>query len=187
MSQSDQSAAAAIVRHYAELSAALGELAAELIIAAEIGGLRPAYTARDALVGWVRAELLPHAFAEEEALYPAAARQPAGRLLVEGMLAEHQAIAALVDELETASSPVVAAAAGRALRAVFEAHLAKENELVVPLLAEAPGVDLVGLLAGMHELIGEAEAPASGGCGCGGCGCGGGDVQVQVTAGPGPE
>jgi uncharacterized protein (DUF2249 family) len=70
----------------------------------------------------------------------------------------------------------VAAANAHALQAVFASHLAKENDLVVPLLVTAEEVSLAGLLDGMHDIIG-AETPSSGG-GCGGgggggCGCGG--------------
>lgn len=173
MSPSDRAAATAVVSHHEQLATALTELVAHLVESAEVGSLRNTWQVRDTLVGWVHAELLPHAYAEEEALYPAAARLPEGRLLVQGMLAEHQAIAELVTELETTPSPIAAAAAGRALRALFEAHLAKENDLIVPLLVEADGVDLADLLAGMHELLGEQPELAGGGCGCGGCGCGG--------------
>jgi hypothetical protein len=74
----------------------------------------------------------------------------------------------LVDELEGATGPVRVAAAARALAAVFDLHLAKENELVVPLLVAADDVALADLLAGMHALLGghrpaqpAAAAPAS--------------------------
>jgi uncharacterized protein (DUF2249 family)/iron-sulfur cluster repair protein YtfE (RIC family) len=172
MSQSDRAAANAVVSHHEQLANTLTTHVARLIDSLEAGSLRSTWQVRDALVRWVHTELLPHAYAEEEALYPAAARLPEGRLLVRGMLAEHQAIAELVTELETTPSPVAAAAAGRALRAVFETHLAKENDLIVPLLVETDGVDLAALLGGMHELLGE-EPETEGGCGCGGCGCGG--------------
>jgi len=171
MSQPDQVAATAIVSHHEQLATTLTELVAHLCEAAEVGSPRRTLQVRDLLVGWVHTELLPHAYAEEEALYPAAAQRPEGKLLVEGMLAEHRAIAELVTELETTPSPVAAAAAGRALRAVFETHLAKENELILPLLVGADDVELGTLLAGMHELLG--EQPEAAGCGCGGCGCGG--------------
>jgi hypothetical protein len=38
--------------------------------------------------------------------------------------------------------------------ALFEAHLWKENELLVPALVADPSVDLGRLLSGMHELVG---------------------------------
>jgi len=181
MSQTDRAAAAAVLRHHEQLDATLTGLVAELIEAAESGGRHRAWTVRDTLLAWVHAELLPHAYAEEESLYPAAARQPGAALLVAGMLAEHQAIAELVTELEVTPSPVAAAAAARALRAVFETHLAKENDLIVPLLVDADGVDLAGLLAGMHELLGGRDEPAAAGCGGDGCGCGG-DQPAAASA-----
>jgi hypothetical protein len=109
---------------------------------------------RQDLLGYLRRDLIPHARAEEEALYPAAAARPGGGPLVEGMIGEHRAIMALVDELATASSPIRAAAAARALTVLFATHLAKENELVLPLLVAAPDVSLASLLAGLHELLG---------------------------------
>ena len=51
-----------------------------------------------------------------------------------------------------------AAAAGYAHEVMFAAHLTKENELILPLLAAAPDVALADLLAGMHELLGGAAS-----------------------------
>jgi uncharacterized protein (DUF2249 family) len=60
-------------------------------------------------------------------------------------------------------------------------HLAKENDLVLPLLLSAPDASLAEVLTGMHELLGHEHADhdadaadAEGGPGCGGhtCGCG---------------
>jgi hypothetical protein len=45
-------------------------------------------------------------------------------------------------------------AAARALSALFEAHLAKENDLILPLLLAADDISLAGLLDGMHDLLG---------------------------------
>ena len=187
MSQSnaDRAAAAAVVAHHTQLAADLSRLVAAVRAAAgqEAGpDTSPLWRGeRQALLEWLRAELLPHAAAEETALYPAAADQPGARLLVEGMLAEHQAITALVAELDTAGTAVDAAAAARALAALFEVHLAKENDLVLPLLLDAE-VDLAGLLAGMHAVLGTEEAPG-GGCG-GGCGCGGDEAGRADAAAP---
>ena len=107
---------------------------------------------------------------------PSPASWPEARLLVEAMLAEHRAITGLVDELAAAADPVGAAALARALQALFEVHLAKENDQVLPLLVAAPDVSLAGLLGGMHELLGAASPPrrrrARGQRGGGhGCGC----------------
>lgn len=73
------------------------------------------------------------------------------------MLAEHKAIAQLVGEVSSAE-PVRAAAAGYALQVLFEVHLAKENQLVLPLVAGNSAVSLADILAGMHELLGGHDA-----------------------------
>jgi uncharacterized protein (DUF2249 family) len=75
---------------------------------------------------------------------------------------------------------VTAAVVAGSLRTVFESHLGKENELVVPLLATSAEASLAALLDGMHEelehhhqLDEQAPAePAGHGHGHGGCGCG---------------
>jgi uncharacterized protein (DUF2249 family) len=63
---------------------------------------------------------------------------------------------------------------------LFDVHLAKENDLVLPLLLGAPGVSLSDVLTGMHELLGHeavheaAHHEEAGQQGCGGhtCTCG---------------
>jgi hypothetical protein len=149
----DRRAAEAVVGHHAELAAALAGQVTALVEAASIGSSRRTWQQRDQLVAWLHADLLPHAAAEEKTLYPAAAVQPNGRLLVDGMLAEHQAITALVAELAAATTPVAAAVAAGALSALFAVHLAKENDLILPLLLAAEQVSLAGLLAGMHGML----------------------------------
>jgi len=110
-------------------------------------------------------------------MYTAARENPRARLLVDAMAAEHCNLVALVEAIRHATSPVRAAANALALRSLFESHLVKENEQILPLLAGPSEVSLADLLDGTHELLrgqgqGEfADAPAE--CGCGGeCGCG---------------
>jgi uncharacterized protein (DUF2249 family)/iron-sulfur cluster repair protein YtfE (RIC family) len=182
--EADATAATAIEQHHAELSGALAARVEAVLTAAARGDGAATLAARETLVGWCHAELLPHAAAEEKALYPAAHGLDRGRLLVEGMLAEHQVLIGLIDELAAAGDTVRAGAAARALQVVFGNHLEKENELVLPLLTEAPGISLAGLLQDMEqEFAAEQEAAGAeeaGGCGHG-CSCG-------ETDGPGyPE
>jgi uncharacterized protein (DUF2249 family) len=173
-SEADAAASAAVEQHHAELAGALAAQVATLAAAAARADAAGAGAAQAELVAWCERELLPHALAEEEALYPAAHRMPEGRLLVDGMLGEHQTIMRLVREVAGAADVVRAAAAATALQVLFESHLAKENELVLPLLCAAPDVSVAELLHGMHQLLGgtddrgEAE-PGSGGhaCSCG--------------------
>lgn len=183
MSQSerDQDAAAAVIGHHTQLASELTHHATRLRDAATGPATGPDWQRhRDELQAWLREELLPHAKAEEDTLYPAAASQPGGRLLVDGMLSEHQAITTLASDLAAAGTPVDAAAAARALSAMFEAHLAKENELILPLLLGADQVSLASLLEGMHDLLGESEEDSD--CGCGGCGCGGDQGRADTAA-----
>ncbi|NJC71950.1 DUF2249 domain-containing protein [Planosporangium thailandense] len=190
----DRAAAAAVRRHHAQLAYELDQHAESLLRLVDNQSLPEAAQARQDLVAYLRRDLVPHALAEEDTLYPAAAGRPAGALLVEGMLGEHRAITALVDEIAASGSLIRAASAARALTALFATHLAKENDLILPLLVNAPEVALADLLAGMHDLLGAAhaphrhapDAPASvdqgGGCGCGGCGCGGGGDRAAGSA-----
>lgn len=185
--EADARAAAAVEQHHAEMAGQLQGLVEQLLTDVEDGGAAAAGTAREAVVAWLRGDLLPHAAAEEKAMYPAVHGTDRGRLLVDGMLAEHVSIGALVDEIEQAATPVRAAAAARALQVLFESHLAKENELVLPLLAADPAVSVAALLGGMHELLGGDErhrhresqpdrAEQQGGCG-GHCTCGEADDE----------
>lgn len=174
-SPADRQAADAVRGHHAQLAEALYGYAEQLVAAVDRTDRGLAERTRDELLNWLHTELVPHALAEETTMYPAAAARPAGRLLVDGMLDEHRAITGLVEEIETSTMPAGTAAAARALSAVFDTHLAKENDLIVPLLVGADEVSLADLLGGMHALLG-AEPAADrepGGCGCGGCGCGG--------------
>ncbi|HET6563700.1 MAG TPA: DUF2249 domain-containing protein [Marmoricola sp.] len=175
-SAADAEAVAAVERHHAELAGSLVALA-ERVIGSAAGGSASAEAARRDLVDWCESELVPHALAEEKGMYPAAHATTEGRLLVDSMLAEHVVIVDLVREVAEASTAVGAAAAARALVVVFASHLAKENELVLPLLAAHPDVSVAGLLDGMHELLGghgasEAAEASEGGCGSHTCGCG---------------
>lgn len=190
--EQDAAAVEAVKSHHAEMAGTLQALARRVASAADA---ETALAARDDLVRWAERDLVPHALAEEKAMYPPAHRDDRARLLIDAMLAEHQLILSLVEGLRTAPSQVEAAAEARALAVTFESHLAKENEQVLPLLAGSPDVSVAGALAGMHELLGghddhsghahgpdhghghgheEAAADAAtgtGGCG-GACSCG---------------
>jgi uncharacterized protein (DUF2249 family) len=111
------------------------------------------------------------------------------------MLGEHQVILGLVREVAEAADLLRAAAAAKALGVVFDSHLAKENDLVVPLLAATPGVSVASLLDGMHELLGgaspaaiDAADPEDAACGGHSCSCGEADgpgyPELDVRAVP---
>jgi uncharacterized protein (DUF2249 family) len=179
-SAADAQAVEAVKSHHAQLAGALAIQVEALLEAAARGDMPAAAAASDALVRWCDGELIPHALAEEQAMYPAAHQDVRARLLVEAMIAEHHDLLALVEAIRTSTGPVRAAASAQALRSLFDSHLVKENEQILPLLAESSEVSLAAILDGMHELLGgpgghtagDSEAAESGG-GCGGeCGCG---------------
>jgi uncharacterized protein (DUF2249 family) len=157
-SEADARAAEAVEAHHAEMAGALALKVESLSAAARAGRQSDADEVRGDLVDWCRTELVPHALAEESTLYQAAAERVEARLLVEAMLAEHQVIIGLASQLARASHAVSAAELARALRVVFESHLAKENDQILPLLVSAPDVSVAELLAGMHELLGGEPA-----------------------------
>jgi uncharacterized protein (DUF2249 family) len=185
-SEADLEAVEAITRHHAAMAGALGVRVEAVQQAVRFG--QDATAARDAVVEWSRSELLPHAAAEEETVYAAAAGRPEGRLLVEALVAEHRSITDLVEQLAKAPDAVAAASDAAALEALFSAHVAKENDQVLPLLAADPTVSIAGLLGGMHdELAGHEAAEETGGCG-GHCSCdeqdGPGDVELDARGVP---
>ena len=126
-SEADANAAEAVRQHHAALAGALGLRTEALFSAASRRDPSAARTARQDLVDWCERELVPHARAEEQSMYPAARATVEGRLLVEAMLGEHEVIARLLHEVAAATDLERAAASATALRAVFESHLDKEN------------------------------------------------------------
>ena len=147
----------AVEAHHGAMLRHLNGLVGLLTEAVEAGGSGAAEQAQAALLDWCDKELVPHALAEEGPLYSGPHGMPEGRLLVDGMLAEHQAIVGLVDELRTAGGVAAAVAAG-AIQRIFALHLDKENRLLMPLIVDSPGLSLARAVEGLHELVGEEAA-----------------------------
>jgi uncharacterized protein (DUF2249 family) len=159
----------AIRAHHAHLAGQLRALTADVLTSARAGG--DAAPARTALQDWYRTELVPHAVAEEHALYSEGAELERTRLLIDGMIAEHRSLVGLIGELGLARSAFDASTVAASALALFEVHLSKENDLLLPALDKA-GIELTAVLDGMHEILGghdhDAEAAGTdGGCGCG--------------------
>lgn len=151
MSMSDEQAATAIRTHHAELQADLrGRVVAleESVRRGEWHG-----DAQRSLLEYLDGELLPHAQAEEDALYPAGDTGLTA-MLVRAMRDEHRNLIAHVTKLREATDAVAVATTAAAIGALFESHLGKENDLLLPALLADPHVSVGTLLAGMHELIG---------------------------------
>ena len=187
--EADLRAVEAIREHHAAMAAALGARVSAVQQAARSG--QDVTAARDAVVAWSRDELLPHAAAEEQTVYAAAAERPEGRLLIEALVADHRVIAGLVDRVADAADAITAVGAAASLESLFLAHMAKENEQVLPLLAAEPSVSVSELLGGMHHELGGLDHAdtVSQGAGCdGSCGCGeqdgAGDVELDARGVP---
>ncbi len=144
-------AAAAIMAHHAELHDGLHERVTELLDAARHDC--PCEGRGEGIVAFLDREILPHAAAEEQTLYPAADRGSSA-ILVEAMRAEHRDLTGRVAELRSAPDLIAAVSEASAILALFESHLAKENDRLIPALLSLPDVSLGELLAGMHELVG---------------------------------
>lgn len=183
---SQQETLDAIAAHHVQLARAVAAAAVRVRDAAD--RLGDVSRVRQELVELLRTEVLPHAKAEEETLYGVGAGIEPLALLVQAMTGEHRILEKLVDELEAARATTETVGFAAAIRTLFEAHLAKENDLLLPALVER-GVDLASLLEGMHEILGHegAAEEQAGGCGCGGCGCGGSaessSAGVEAAAG----
>ena len=190
--EADLSAVEAIREHHAAMAGALGTRVTALQQAVRRGA--DAEPAREAVVAWARHELLPHAAAEEASIYAAAAERPEARLLVEALVADHRVITDLVERVAEAPDPLCAAGAAFSLEQLFLAHMAKENDQILPFLAADSSVSVAALLGGMHHELGHeshthdhAAESAESGCD-GSCSCGeqdgAGDVELDARAVP---
>ncbi|MET4094386.1 hemerythrin domain-containing protein [Arthrobacter sp. UYCu712] len=146
----------AVEKHHAGMRRRLDALVSTLTHAVTAGDTVAEHDAHGVLVEWCETELVPHALAEEAVLYPGARELPEGRLLVDGMLTDHQAIAGIVEELRGAAGVAGASAAG-ALRHVFASHVAKEDRLLMPLIGASEGLSLAQAVEGLSELVGETH------------------------------
>ena len=148
---------AAIISHHAELQQTLTRSAAAVVTAARRGA--PFEEALQQLGLVLVNDVIPHARAEEDVLYAAATAEKL-RPLVTGMIFEHETITSLARDLVATRIALEAAAAARAIEAVFVGHVRRENELLLPALAADPEVDLPALLPVMQERFAAYRAAA---------------------------
>ena len=147
----DAESADAIRQHHAELEAGLRDrvvLLRDVVKAGQVLG-----PAKRAVLAFLDTELLPHAAAEERSIYPAGDRGVTA-MLVQAMLAEHRNLIAHVAGLRESADAIEAVGSATAVQALFESHLSKENDLLLPALMADPSVSLGELLSGMHEILG---------------------------------
>jgi len=149
----------AMLAHHAALADGVARRVDALRAAVERGNHHGAPTAE--LVAYLAKEVLPHAVAEEQTLYQAAAAKADLAETVAGMVDEHRTLVSLAERLATAGDGGSAVVEAEAIGTLFAGHVAKENELVLPPLAADTEVDLAGLLVQMHRLTVAAQDETS--------------------------
>ena len=151
----DADAFEAMVAHHRSLTDEVRRRVATLRAAAGGDGAYEGAVAE--LAAYVTGEVLPHAVAEEHSVYRAAGGLPGLADTVAGMVAEHRRLAASVEALVASESPAGAAELAESIEALFGAHVAKENDLLLPPLLADASVSLSRLLVEMHRLTEEGS------------------------------
>lgn len=160
MTADDEDALQAILRHHRELTDGVSSRVASLHGLVAAG--EPYQTALADLVAYVADEILTHAVAEEQTLYPAAAATGLAER-VEVMVAEHRELEQALEGLARPANGSDAARRSEALASLFATHVATENELILPALLEAKEASLAELLVAMGERYKAAKRGAIGG------------------------
>ena len=141
----------AMLRHHA----ALEDGVSRRVTAVQAGGDGASMAE---LLAYMASEVLPHAIAEERTIYKVAAERDELAETIAGMVDEHRKLSAHLDRLATADEGTAVTEAV-AIEVLFREHVAKENELILPVLAADPDVHLGDLLAQMRHTL-ESAAPA---------------------------
>ncbi len=108
------------------------------------------------LLAFLDADVLPHALAEEQTIYQAAAAVAGLADLVSLMTGEHKELGAAAGRLADAPDGTAAVGQARQLAELFAVHVSRENDVLLPALLADEETDLVTLLADMHHYVGEA-------------------------------
>lgn len=165
MKLSSNDAMAAMLSHHEALSEGVATRTRALQEAVSAG--RDTARATADLLSYFASEVLPHAAAEEATIYAAGAATPGLSDVVADMTQEHRELGQLVAKLGTAG-PADARHYSEQMMTLFVSHVAKENELILPVLAEGGDTDLGELLSQMQQFLREASESAKAGSGGGG-------------------
>ena len=159
MAITESEAFEAMLTHHRTLVEHVGIRVAALTGAVAAG--RPHEAAAAELVAYLADEVLSHALAEEHTIYPVAGTRAELAATVTEMIGEHRALASAIERLANAPSGPESAQQGAAIAALFAAHVAKENELLLPALLADEEVNLAQLLVQMHRLTEAAHEETS--------------------------
>ena len=169
--EADAAVVQSLADRHVEMLGTLKVVVGETLDAARGSDIAAVSLAKDRLVEWGRDQVLPHVRSLAAALHPVAAGNDDGRWVVKLLAEDALLVDDLLTEIEEAPDAVAVATAARALWEVLSAHLARTDDVLVPLVVQARGTDLAALV----EQVRDVEPPnATEGCGTGGhsCGCG---------------
>ncbi len=147
-------ALARVCEHHDRLARRLDLLVDALITAVVDDDRVRMEIARSEIVNYLLRELLPHADAEEDSVYPAARTIPWAMAITDELAHEHVVLNQLTQRLEDERHPVRSATTAESLRVMFRHHVTSENTVVLPLVAATPGLSLASLVSALHELTG---------------------------------
>ena len=132
----------------------LRELAAKVATVTELElPLADREQSRDALLDFCTQRLVRHLLAIDRALYSTAAGAAETRLLVRALRAQHDLVAARIADLKQADCSAEVAAAAQALVGLVEVCHHVEQQVLTPVLAMLPGVDLPALVDDFDLLL----------------------------------
>jgi iron-sulfur cluster repair protein YtfE (RIC family) len=123
--------------------------------AAAAGGSLAAATSD--LLAYLASDVLPHAYAEEDTIYRAAAGQTDLAGTISEMITEHRVLATAASRLAGGLDDSSALMQAKMLSALITSHVVKENEVLLPALLADDAVDLADLLEELRERL--AESP----------------------------
>ncbi|MGH3195876.1 MAG: DUF2249 domain-containing protein [Streptosporangiaceae bacterium] len=125
-----------------------------------VGAGLPHEAAVASVIAYLAEEVLPHAAAEEQTIYLAAAAHEDLIGAVNEMTAEHSTLSTAAEALAGLAEGTAAAEHATGIAELFTAHAARENDLLLPALLADNDVDLAALLARMHRRAEEAAKAA---------------------------
>jgi iron-sulfur cluster repair protein YtfE (RIC family) len=140
----------AMLTHHRALEENVRILVAALTSAVAAGN--PSEVATAELAAYLADEVLPHALAEEQTIYRVAGTRTRLAETVTEMIGEHRSIALAIEQLTNVSTGSEAARQAESIAALFAAHVAKENDLLLPPLLADDQVDLAQMLVQMQRL-----------------------------------
>ena len=159
MALTEVEALEAMLAHHRTLDEGVRSRALALGQAAASGD--PYDSAAAELAAYFAEEVLPHALAEEHTIYRIAESLSSLVATVGEMIGEHRRLAAMIDGLGEAMDGPAAASQAEQIAALFTAHVAKENDILLPALLADDDIDLAELLEQMHDLTEEAQKESS--------------------------